>query len=106
MIPAAILFAVNRGASLRSRLLPALPNIAVILAFVGAAFGSFYTTYESSSMPMITFVLLLLFSLSLLFVTARSFHASRIWYVLHILTLLGTVYLWFIGGMAISHDWI
>ena len=106
ILPAAILFAANRRASLRGRLLPVLPNIAVILAFAVAAYVSLYTTYESSSIPTIAYSLLLLFSLSLIFMTAHSFQASRIWYVLHILTLLGTAYLWFIGGMAITHDWI
>jgi hypothetical protein len=105
-IPAVVLFVANRGASLRSRLLPAMPNVVVILAFLAASYGSLYTAYGASSVPAVTFILLLLFSLSLVFVTARSFHASRVWYVLHIVTLLGTAYLYLIGVMAISHDWI
>jgi hypothetical protein len=103
-LPAAILFAANREAGVRDRLLPALPNIAVILAFALAAYVSLFTTSGSSSIPAIAYSLLLLFSLSLIFVTAHSFQASRRWYLLHILTLLGTAYLWILGLLAINHD--
>ena len=103
LIPAVALFLANRARLIRYRWYTVAPNIVILATYLLAALVSNWTTHEAHMAPILTFDLCLLLGLLLIFPTARFLEASRLWFLFHILTVPGTVFLWYAGSQYLSH---
>ena len=104
LIPGVGLFLANRARPARHRLYTAAPNAVILTTYLLAALVSNWTTYETATVPVLTFDFCLLAGLLLIFPTARFLQASRHWFWFHILTVPGTVFLWLAGTQYLTHD--
>ena len=104
LIPAVGLFLANRARLIRYRMYTVAPNVVILATYLLAALASNWTTYPTATVPVITFGIFLLLGLLLIFPTARFLEASRLWFLFHILTVPGTVFLWLAGAQYLSHD--
>ena len=78
----------------------------IIIAFLYSAIFSGFTEYGAASYwywPLFGF---LLFALSSLIYSIREFSNKRWVHLLHLGTLASAAFILFVGGMAISHDWL
>lgn len=86
------------------RLMACLPGIVGIVGFAAACAASPYTS-KNSTLVQYSFLAL---SCLALFAIAPAILALRNRWLgcFHLMTLVGLVFLYFVGGMAISHDWL
>lgn len=88
------------------KVLSSLHGLLIVLAFIYAAIIGGYTEYGVSSMYHWPLHILLISALASAAYSMREFCGKRWVHLAHLGTLVSSAMLWFIGSMAISHDWI
>lgn len=88
------------------KVLSSLHGILIILAFLYAAIISGYTESGVSSSYYWPLHALLIFAIISASYSIREFASKRWVHLGHLGTLLSSAMVWFIGSMAIGHDWI
>ncbi|MEO9273850.1 hypothetical protein ABFY09_03240 [Marinomonas sp. 5E14-1] len=87
-------------------ILASLHGMLIIAAFLYAAIVSGHTDYGISAEYYWPLNILLLLALASAVYSIREFPGKRWVHLSHLGTCLSGVMIWFVGAMAISHDWI
>ncbi len=88
------------------KVLPSLHGALIILAFLYAAIISGYTEFGVSSFYYWPLHILLVLAIASAAYSMREFGSKRWVHLAHLGTLVSGAMVWFIGSMAIAHDWI
>ena len=93
-------------ASLHGRkLVSCLPGLVAILGFLVNCVVSGFTSQESSK--YLDYLPTLWFLITAALIIPSVVALRRRWVgLLHLMTLAGALFLWFVSSMAIAHDWI
>ncbi|MBT3061309.1 MAG: hypothetical protein AB2728_18220 [Candidatus Thiodiazotropha sp.] len=105
-IPAIACWVANKNEVFIYKIKLIIPSILLLMCFIVMALVSQYTTRQNYEPFWWTYQIAIFIAfLSIMY--SVSLHNGRGIIVLtHLLTILSAAYLWFIGGMALSHDWI
>jgi len=106
VIPALLFWYLNLKSSLLNRVLIISPTIIIIVSFIIAAITSSYTTYENHKIAWSAYQGALLIAIISIAVSIKLHKGSKFNHFAHLLTIIAASYLWLIGGMALSHDWL
>jgi hypothetical protein len=92
------------GAKTNRRLIACAPGIMSITAFALACAVSQFTAYGASLVGYV-YMAVMLIALAFVVPAILALHNRALGFF-HLLTLSGQVFLFFVGAMAISHDWL
>jgi hypothetical protein len=96
---------VSGSKSHMSRLLASAPGLIAAVLFVVACLASSWTSRGNFEPHWSIYQAILGLSLALIIPAIFSLNRRAVGF-LHLSTLTGLAYLWFVGGMTLSHDWI
>ncbi|MEW8012329.1 MAG: hypothetical protein AB2794_14590 [Candidatus Thiodiazotropha endolucinida] len=105
LIPAISYWLSNPNATRLSRVKLILPSLIIVSSFVFTAFISTHTTIESYEPYWWAFQATLLLAVISIMYSVMWHDGNNAIHITHLFTLFSVVYLWFVGGMALSHDW-
>ena len=102
----ALYFFKSKGASKLQRALVSAHGLIFILASLFAILVSPYTLRENFETEWYIFQAILVFGLASIIYAFVKFNGPKLIHLSQILNLLAVFFIWFVGGMTISHDWI
>lgn len=105
LIPAISYWLSNPNATRLDRVKLILPSSIIISSFIIAAFISTYTTIESYELYWWAYQATLLLAVISIIYSVMWHDGNNAIHIIHLFTLFSVAYLWFVGGMALSHDW-
>lgn len=104
LAPVPFLFFASRHQAAGKVLVAVSPGLTIAALFIAACLASHWTTQSTFWTPWTVYQILLV--LAALLVIPATLALRWKWLgTLHIATLVGAVYLWFIAGAALSRDW-
>ncbi|MEW8659541.1 MAG: hypothetical protein AB2603_14580 [Candidatus Thiodiazotropha endolucinida] len=105
LIPAISYWLSNPNATRLSRVKLILPSLIIVSSFVFTALISTHTTIEGYEPYWWVFQATLLLAVISIMYSVMWHDGNNAIHITHLFTLFSVVYLWFVGGMALSHDW-
>lgn len=100
-----LFFLASRRHSRYEVLLSVCPGLVIAALFIWVCVVSHWTTGTTFDTTYEVYTILLVVALVL--VVPATGALRRKWFgLLHVATGFGAAYLWFIGGMALAHDWL
>lgn len=81
-------------------------GVLILLAFVYAVVICEYTEFGPPLKVYVPMYILLLAGLASMTFSLKAFHGKKWVHIIHGLSLSSALLIWFVGSMAIAHDWI
>jgi hypothetical protein len=99
------LFPLAHFARANRRLLACAPGIVSSVVFLFACVASGWTTHGAPTAIVYGYTILMVLAVALIAPSTLSLRNKWIGLV-HLVTIPGMLFCWFVGGMAITHDWL
>jgi hypothetical protein len=81
------------------------PAVAATMLFVVSCVCSTWTTHKTTDVIIGVHMVAMILAMGLIVPSVAALETKSRG-VFHLSTVAGTMYLWFISGMALSHDWL
>ena len=102
----ALYFFKSKDANMTQRILISAHGLIFIFASLFAVFVSATTSIESFETEGSIFQGILLIGIASIIYAFIQFKGSRLVHLTQIINVFAAIFIWFVGGMTISHDWI
>jgi len=106
IIPAIAYWFTNLNISPSKRVKLISPFLVIVTSFVIVAIISSYTTLANYEPYWWTYQLTLLVAVTAVIFSVKLHNGNKFIHISHVFTLFSASYLWLVGGMALSHDWL
>ena len=102
----ALYFYKSKGIKMTQRILLSTHGLVFIFASLFAVAVSTNTSRENFEIEWYIFQGILILGIASVFYAIIKFKGSKLVHLSQVPNLFAAVFIWFVGGMTISHDWI